>query len=99
MLLEIESGRGEHGVFQYYFPSLFDKENERDLLHWKKNYFIDFSSGPLIEMPDPLDLFRKRPLPISNQLRSLIKGIAFIKMMQVSQWSFPKRCLRNQTTT
>ena len=39
-------------------------------------------------MPAPLDIdVNKRPWPICNQLRSLIKGIICINMIHISPWS------------
>ncbi len=89
-LLEIASGSGEHGIFfQKNFLQLFGKRViqklsiEKVLFPWIDYY--DLSS----RMPDPLDIeVENRPWPITNQLRSLIKGIVCINMIHISPCSY-----------
>ena len=92
MLLEIASGSGEHGIFfQKIFPSVIWQTSDPEIVHrksiisWIDHY--ELSS----KIPEPLDIdVENRPWPISNQLRSLIKGIVCINMIHISPWSCTK---------
>ena len=92
LFLEIASGSGEHGVFfQKKFPSIIWQTSDPDLLHRKSiNSWIKHEHLSL-KMPEPLDLdVEMRPWPITNQLKSLIKGIVCINMIHISPWTCTK---------
>ena len=89
VLLEIASGSGEHGVFfQKSFPSIIWQTSDPALVHRKSiNAWIAHQKFSL-KMPEPLEIdVEKSPWPITNKLRSLIKGIVCINMIHVSPWS------------
>ena len=92
VLLEIASGSGEHGVFfQESFPSITWQTSDPEESHRKSiSSWIDHH-GLTSMMPDPLDIdVEKRPWPIPNQIRFLIKGIVCINMIHISPWSCTK---------
>tara|TARA_Y100001968_G_scaffold71799_1_gene63074 strand:- start:333 stop:965 length:633 start_codon:yes stop_codon:yes gene_type:complete len=92
VLLELASGSGEHGVFfQKIFPTITWQTSDPKLLHrksiisWVAHYQLS------MKMPEPLDIdVEKRPWPITNKLKSLIKGIVCINMIHISPWSCTK---------
>ena len=89
VVLEIASGSGEHGVFfQKSFPSIIWQTSDPEVLHRKSIISWISHQGLSSKMPEPLDIdVEKRPWPITNQLRALIKGIVCINMIHVSPWS------------
>ena len=92
LFLEIASGSGEHGVFfQKIFPSIIWQTSDPELVHRKSiNSWIKHE-GLFFKMPKPLDInVEKRPWPITNQIRSLIKGVVCINMIHISPWSCTK---------
>ncbi len=92
LYLEIASGSGEHGVFfQKTFPSIIWQTSDPELLHRQSiKSWINHQKLSL-KMPEPLDIdVEKRPWPITNQIRSLIKGIVCINMIHISPWSCTK---------
>ena len=92
VLLEIASGSGEHGVFfQKSFPSIIWQTSDPELVHRKSIVSWIVHHGLFSKMPVPLDIdVEKRPWPITNQLRSLIKGIVCINMIHISPWNCTK---------
>ena len=92
ILLEIASGSGEHGVFfQNIFPSIIWQTSDPKILN--RNSIASWIShhGLSSKMPEPLDIdVEKRPWPITNELRALIKGIVCINMIHISAWSCTK---------
>ena len=92
VLLEIASGSGEHAVFlQKSFPSIIWQTSDPEVVHRKSIVSWIAHEGLSSKMPEPLDLdVEKRPWPINNQLRSLIKGIVCINMIHISPWSCTK---------
>ena len=92
VLLEIASGSGEHGIFfQKNFPSVIWQTSDPEVVHRKSIISWIDHYGLSSKMPKPLDIdVENRPWPISNQLRSLIKGIVCINMIHISQWSCTK---------
>tara|TARA_Y100001968_G_C19381349_1_gene730490 strand:+ start:833 stop:1465 length:633 start_codon:yes stop_codon:yes gene_type:complete len=92
MVLEIASGSGEHGVyFQSYFPSIIWQTSDPELVHRKSIISWIAHQGLSSKMPAPLDIdVEKRPWPLNNQLRSLIKVIVCINMIHISPWSSTK---------
>jgi len=92
LILEIASGSGEHGVFfQENFPSIIWQTSDPELVHRKSIISWINHHGLSSKMPVPLDIdVQKRPWPISNELRSLIKGIVCINMIHISPWSCTK---------
>jgi len=92
LYLEIASGSGEHGVFfQKKFPSIIWQSSDPELEHRKSiNSWINHEEL-CSKMPEPLDLdVEMRPWPITQQLRTLIKGIVCINMIHISPWSCTK---------
>ena len=92
LILEIASGSGEHGVFfQKKFPSIIWQTSDPELVHRKSiNSWIKHE-GLSLKMPEALNLnVESSPWPISNQLRSLIKGIVCINMIHISPWNCTK---------
>ena len=92
VVLEIASGSGEHGVFfQKSFPSIIWQTSDPELVH-RKSIISWISHQDLSsKMPEPLDIdVEKRPWPINNELRALIKGIVCINMIHISPWSSTK---------
>ncbi len=92
LFLEIASGSGEHGVFfQKTFPSIIWQTSDPELVHRQSiNSWIKHE-GLFFKMPKPLDIdVEKRPWPITNQIRSLIKGVVCINMIHISPWSCTK---------
>jgi len=92
VLLEIASGSGEHGVFfQNYFPSIIWQTSDPEFIHRKSIIAWIAHEGLSSKMSEPLDIdVVKRPWPITNQLRLLIKGIVCINMIHISPWSCTK---------
>ena len=92
LLLEIASGSGEHGVFfQKKFPSITWQTSDPELVHRKSINSWIMHEGLYSKMPEPLDLdVEMRPWPITNQLKSLIKGIVCINMIHISPWTCTK---------
>ena len=92
VLLEIASGSGEHAIFfQKSFPSIIWQTSDPEVVHRKSIVSWIAHQGLSSKMPEPLDLdVEKRPWPITNQLRSLIKGIVCINMIHISPWSCTK---------
>ena len=92
VLLEIASGSGEHGVFfQESFPSITWQTSDPEESHRKSISSWIAHNGLTSMMPDPLDIdVEKRPWPIPNQYRFLIKGIVCINMIHISPWSCTK---------
>ena len=92
VILEIASGSGEHGVFfQNYFPSIIWQTSDPEVIHRKSISSWITYQGLSSKMPEPIDIdVEKRPWPITNQLRSLIKGIVCINMIHISPWSCTK---------
>ena len=92
VLLEIASGSGEHGVFfQRSFPSIIWQTSDPEVLHRKSISSWISHQGLSSKMPEPLDIdVEKRPWPITNDLRALIKGIICINMIHISPWSCTK---------
>jgi len=92
LYLEIASGSGEHGVFfQKKFPSIIWQCSDPELVHRKSISSWIEHEGLDSKMPEPLDIdVEKRPWPISNQLRCLIKGIVCINMIHISPWTCTK---------
>ena len=92
VLLEIASGSGEHGVFfQNVFPSIIWQTSDPELLHRKSINSWIAHQRLSSKMPEPLDIdVEKRPWPINNELKSLIKGIVCINMIHISPWSCTK---------
>ena len=89
VLLEIASGSGQHGVFfQNSFPSIIWQTSDPELVNRKSiNSWIAYK-GLSSLMPEPLDIdVEKRPWPITNKLKSLIKGIVCINMIHISPWT------------
>ena len=89
VLLEIASGSGEHAIFfQKSFPSIIWQTSDPEVVHRKSIVSWIAHQGLSSKMPEPLDIdVEKRPWPITNQLRSLIKGIVCINMIHISPWS------------
>ncbi len=92
VILEIASGSGEHAVFfQRAYPSIIWQTSDPELLHRKSIISWISHHGLVSKMPQPLDIdVEKRPWPITNNLRSLIKGIVCINMIHISPWSCTK---------
>ncbi|MBW3042062.1 DUF938 domain-containing protein [Prochlorococcus marinus] len=92
LILEIASGSGEHGVFfQKSFPSIIWQTSDPELIHRKSIVSWIDHYGLSLKMPKPLDIdVEKRPWPITNKLRDLIKGIVCINMIHISPWSCTK---------
>ena len=76
-MLEIASGSGEHGVFfQKSFPSFFWQTSDPVNVHRRSIISWISHQGLYSKMPEPLDInVEKGPLPITNKIRSAIKGI------------------------
>ena len=92
LFLEIASGSGEHGVFfQRKFPSIIWQTSDPELINRKSiNSWIKHE-GLFTKMPEPLNLdVEMCPWPITNQLRTLIKGIVCINMIHISPWTCTK---------
>ena len=92
MFLEIGSGSGEHGVFfQKKFPSIIWQTSDPEFVHRKSiNSWIKHE-GLSSKMPESLNIdVQMSPWPISNRLRSLIKGIICINMIHISPWTCTK---------
>ena len=92
VLLEIASGSGEHGVFfQKSFPSITWQTSDPEEIH-RKSILSWISHQELaFKMPEPLDIdVEKKPWPINNELKSLIKGIVCINMIHISPWTCTK---------
>ena len=92
LILEIASGSGEHGVFfQKKFPSITWQTSDPELLHRKSiNSWIKHEEL-FSKMPEPLDIdVEMRPWPITEKLKSLIKGIVCINMIHISPWTCTK---------
>ena len=92
VLLELASGSGEHGVFfQKIFPTITWQTSDPKLLHRKSIISWIAHHQLSMKMPEPLDIdVEKRPWPITNKLKSLIKGIVCINMIHISPWSCTK---------
>ena len=92
LLLEIASGSGEHGVFfQNKFPTIIWQTSDPNLVNRKSIVSWIKHNGLLSKMPKPLDLdVELRPWPITNQIRSLIKGIVCINMIHICPWTTTK---------
>ena len=92
LLLEIASGSGEHGVFfQNHFPSIIWQTSDPEVIHRKSISSWISHQGLSSIMPEPLDIdVEKRPWPITNKIRSLLKGIVCINMIHISPWSCTK---------
>ena len=98
--LEIASGSGQHGVFlQKKFPSTIWQTSDPLLIHRKSiNSWIKYE-GLYSKMPEPLYLdVEKRPWPIPNHFRFLIKGIICINMIHISPWSCTKALFEGSKT-
>ncbi|WP_269624899.1 DUF938 domain-containing protein [Prochlorococcus marinus] len=92
LVLEIASGSGEHGVFfQKIFPSIIWQTSDPEFVHRKSiNSWIKHEEL-FSKMPEPLDLdVEIRPWPITEQIKSLIKGIVCINMIHISPWTCTK---------
>ena len=92
LFLEIASGSGEHGVFfQKKFPSITWQTSDPELTHIKSiNSWIKHERLLSI-MPEPLNIdVEIRPWPITNNLKSRIKGIVCINMLHISPWTCAK---------
>ena len=92
LYLEVASGSGEHGVFfQKKFPSIIWQTSDPELMHRKSiNSWIKHE-GLFSKMPEALNLdVEMSPWPITNQLRSLIKGVVCINMIHISPWTCTK---------
>ena len=92
VILEIASGSGEHAVFfQKRYPSIIWQTSDPKVLHRKSIISWIAHHGLFSMMPQPLDIdVEKRPWPIPNQIRFLIKGIVCINMIHISPWSCTK---------
>ena len=92
LLLEIASGSGEHSVFfQKSFPSIIWQTSDPEVVHRNSIRSWIVHQKLILKMPDPIDIdVEKRPWPINNYLRSLIKGIVCINMIHISPWSCTK---------
>ena len=99
VVLEIASGSGEHGVFfQKCFPSIIWQTSDPKAVHRKSICSWIAHQKLKLKMPDPLDIdVEKRPWPINNDLRSLIKGIICINMVHISPWSCTKALFEEAT--
>ena len=88
VLLEIGSGSGQHGVyFQNLFPSIVWQTSDPEIEHRKSIISWIAHQGLSLKMPNPLDIdVEKRPWRISNELKSLIKGVVCINMIHISPW-------------
>tara|TARA_Y100001968_G_scaffold276952_1_gene271512 strand:- start:215 stop:847 length:633 start_codon:yes stop_codon:yes gene_type:complete len=92
LILEIASGSGEHGVFfQQHFPSTIWQTSDPESVHRKSiNSWIEHE-GLFSKMAEPLDIdVEMRPWPITQKIRSLIKGIVCINMIHISPWTCTK---------
>tara|TARA_B100000700_G_C15028074_1_gene849191 strand:- start:714 stop:1346 length:633 start_codon:yes stop_codon:yes gene_type:complete len=89
IILEIASGSGEHGVyFQELFPTIIWQASDPEIEHRKSIHSWISHKKLCSTMPYPLDIdVKKKPWPISNHLRYLIKGIVCINMIHISPWS------------
>ncbi len=89
LFLEIASGSGEHGVFfQKSFPSITWQTSDPELVHRKSIISWINHYGLSSKMPNPLCLdVESRPWPITEPLKSQIKGIVCINMIHISPWS------------
>ena len=92
VILEIASGSGEHAIFfQKLFPSITWQSSDPESLHRKSIISWIAYQGLFAKMPKPLDIdVEKKPWPISNEIKSLIKGIVCINMIHISPWSATK---------
>ena len=99
-LLEIASGSGEHGVFfQQVFPHIIWQTSDPEVVHRKSIISWINHLGLSSKMPKPLDIdVQNRPWPITNQLKSLIKGIVCINMIHISPWSCTKALFAESKT-
>ncbi len=99
MLLEIASGSGEHGVFfQKLFPSIIWQTSDPEMVHRNSITSWIYHQGLSSIMPVPLDIdVEKRPWPINNQVKSLIKGIICINMIHISPWTCTKALFKEST--
>ena len=100
VILEIASGSGEHAVFfQKMYPSIIWQTSDPQVLHRKSITSWIAHHGLFSIMPQPLDIdVEKRPWPITNELRSLIKGIVCINMIHISPWSCTKALFEESKT-
>ena len=92
LFLEIASGSGEHAVFfQQKFPSIIWQTSDPKLVHRKSiNSWIKHE-GLFSKMPEALNLdVSMSPWPITNELKSFIKGIVCINMIHISPWTCTK---------
>ena len=92
LVLELGSGSGEHGVFlQNSFPSITWQTSDPELVHRKSIASWILHEGLSSKMPKPLDIdVANRPWPISNKIKSSIRGIVCINMIHISPWSCTK---------
>ena len=92
VVLEIASGSGEHGVFfQDMFPSIIWQTSDPEELNRKSIISWINHQGLSLKMPAPLNIdVEKRPWPITNELKVLIKGVICINMIHISAWSCTK---------
>ena len=100
VLLEIASGSGEHGVFfQKAFPSITWQTSDPEVLHRKSIISWIAHQGFSKKMPEPLDIdVEKRPWPLSNEIRTQIKGIVCINLIHISPWSCTKALFEESKT-
>ena len=100
LFLEIASGSGEHGVFfQETFPSIIWQTSDPDLIHRKSIISWINHQGLSLKMPKPLCIdVKNRPWPITDKLKSRIKGIVCINMLHVTPWSNTEALFEESTS-
>jgi len=99
LYLEIASGSGEHGVFfQKKYPSITWQSSDPEFLHRKSITSWISHEGLSLKMPEPIDIdVEKRPWPITNKIKTLIKGIICINMIHISPWRCTKALFEEST--
>ena len=88
-ILEIASGSGEHAVtFQQLFPFLiWQTSDPNPILRQSISSWI-MHQGLSAKMPTPLDIdVENKPWPLSDELKSELKGIVCINMIHISPWT------------